>query len=102
MTHYYHVKSVAENSALTSVYGVRCQSPFHGLNAFDVIECLPPDLMHDVLQGVLPILLRAVVDKLVESKILTKAELSDFVAFILVKMTTETNPHHGLKRLVAV
>ena len=39
-----------------AVYGVRCQSPFHGLNDFDVIECLPPDLMHDVLGGVLRIL----------------------------------------------
>ena len=98
VTHQYHVKSVAENPALTSVYGVRCQSPFHGLDAFDVTKCLPPDLMHDVLEGVLPILLRAVVDNLVESKILTKAEFSDLLrCFHFGKNDNRNKPTSWLK-----
>jgi len=48
--------------------GVRNQTPpFRALKSFNVIDCLPPDCMHDLLEGVMPVIIKLVVDKCVDA-----------------------------------
>ena len=57
---------------LIPVYGVCCESPFQQLESFDAIQSLPPDIMHSVLEGIIPTLLNAIIEQLHHTKILLK------------------------------
>jgi hypothetical protein len=69
--HATHVQSVLEDPTLTPVYGVNGKNALKDLPSFDPIQCLPPDCMHDVLEGVIPITLNAILKKLISSGVLT-------------------------------
>ena len=51
------------DKTLVPVYGVVTGSPFEQIRSFHVITDLPPDLMHDVLEGVIPITLDVIAEK---------------------------------------
>jgi hypothetical protein len=50
--HIYHVQSILKERDLKVVYGVYDECPLSCLSYFDPVQCLPPDVMHDVLEGV--------------------------------------------------
>jgi hypothetical protein len=56
---------------LTPVYGVNGKNALKDLPSFDPIQCLPPDCMHDVLEGVIPVTLNAILKKLISTGVLT-------------------------------
>ena len=56
---------------LSQVYGVFGDCAFDKLEYFNVINCVPPDLMHDVLEGVIPLLLKLILRNMVKKHILT-------------------------------
>jgi hypothetical protein len=56
--HKVHVDSVKQNKSLCRTYGVEKESALSALDTFCPITCLPPDCMHDVLEGVIPIVLK--------------------------------------------
>jgi hypothetical protein len=49
-----HVAAVSMDSALASSYGVRGDCAFSSLDSFCTVRALPPDIMHDLLEGVIP------------------------------------------------
>ena len=58
-THSYHLQAIQENSSIsTTTYGVAGKCALSDLDYFNVITCFPPDIMHDVLEGVIPLLLK--------------------------------------------
>ena len=59
--HAYHLKAVESDSTLSAVYGVRHPSPFEGLALFDPLTFFPPDLMHDVLEGLMSVIISVVI-----------------------------------------
>ncbi|XP_064470269.1 uncharacterized protein LOC135385020 [Ornithodoros turicata] len=66
-SHAYHLDMLERGLPALSLYGVKrpCALPLHG---FDPTEHLPPDVMHDVHEGILPFLLKHVLSKLVSDK----------------------------------
>jgi hypothetical protein len=79
--HNYHVQEVMVDKSLAGVYGVRDSCPFSVLQHFNAIECLPPDIMHDLLEG-LSLNFFLVVTNLIKQKFFTlvqlKAEIKKF------------------------
>jgi len=66
--HHNHVQSVCNDESLRAACRVRNQTPpFRALKSFNVIDCLPPDCMHDLLEGVMPVIIKLVVDKCVDA-----------------------------------
>ena len=65
--HAYHVKAVENDSTLSAVYGVKYASPFVGLTLFDPVTFFPPDVMHDVLEGLMAVIIAVVVKYYVRS-----------------------------------
>ena len=62
-THIDHVNSITCNQSLPiSTYGVNSTSPFLDLQYFDVTTCLPPEPMHEILEGIIPIILKIVIE----------------------------------------
>ena len=55
-----------------SIHSPVYHSPFQQLESFDAIQSLPPDIMHDVSEGIIPTLLNAIIEQLHHTKILSK------------------------------
>ena len=62
--HNCHVNSVLQDAQLSSAYGVKGKSPLSVLPNFAVTSHLLPDVMHDILEGVFPSVLKHVLNKL--------------------------------------
>ena len=72
-THLQAVKSYSVNKA---IFGINKSCSLERLPYFNVIESFPPDLHHDILEGVVPLLLKLTIQKLIESKIINLSQLS--------------------------
>ncbi|KAK6482840.1 hypothetical protein HHUSO_G15940 [Huso huso] len=75
--HKYHLQSMRENPENSAIYGVRSRCPFEELNYFDTTTAFPPDLMHDFLEGVIPLVLKLVLTKAHRERHITLHELSE-------------------------
>jgi len=74
--HRYYVQSVQNDSSLRSVYGVNGESCFAELNYFDCITSFPPDAMHDILEGVICIVMNLVIRTAVHRKLVTIRQIN--------------------------
>ncbi|XP_040361094.1 uncharacterized protein LOC120849844 [Ixodes scapularis] len=63
------------------LYGISNVSPLEGLSNFDVTDQLPPDAMHDILEGGIGCVLRHVLGGLIQDRILRKQDLDRVAAF---------------------
>lgn len=61
--HEYHLQCVQHNKENAALYGVHSTCSFDALGYFDVTKSLPPDIMHDMLEGVFPLTLKHVICK---------------------------------------
>ena len=57
------MEAATPDKTLVLVYGVVKGSLFEQIRSFHVITDLPPDLMHDMLEGVIPITLDGIAEK---------------------------------------
>lgn len=63
--HQYHLQALRESTGISKqTYGVVSECPFTELNYFDVTKNFPPDLMHDFLEGVVPLVITRVIQAL--------------------------------------
>lgn len=75
--HKYHVDCVKNDKQSAVLYGVNGNCTFDALPYFDVTKCFPPDVMHDLLEGVLPLVMKLVICKAHNQKHITISELND-------------------------
>ena len=69
--HSYHLEALDACEANSRVYGVLHRCKFLDLPYFDVASVFAPDIMHDLLEGVVPHLLLKVIQKSVKEKVIT-------------------------------
>ncbi|KAI7812698.1 hypothetical protein IRJ41_007415 [Triplophysa rosa] len=63
--HQYHLQALRESAGISKqTYGVVSECPFTELNYFDVTKTFPPDLMHNLLEGVVPLVITRVIQAL--------------------------------------
>ncbi|KAL1473652.1 hypothetical protein MTO96_038540 [Rhipicephalus appendiculatus] len=80
--HRMHLAAISVNSVTNRrLYGVNDVSPLSQLPYFDVTRQLPPDIMHDILEGGAECVLRQVLRGLVSSGLLSTQELSELHKF---------------------
>lgn len=60
-----------------STYGVNGSSPLNELKYFDVTKTFPPDIMHDLLEGVIPLTIKLVVCQAHKEKHVTIQEINE-------------------------
>ncbi|XP_042143405.1 uncharacterized protein LOC121833817 [Ixodes scapularis] len=63
------------------IYGITGPSPLASLEGFDIMNQLPPDAMHDVLEGGIAVVVKAVLKGLVDSKVIKKDDLNRIAQF---------------------
>ncbi|XP_042150799.1 uncharacterized protein LOC121838551 [Ixodes scapularis] len=81
LSHASHQAAFLVDPALGALYGITCRSPLATLEGFDVARQLPPDAMHDILEGGIAHVLKAVLSGLVESGTVKKEDLSRVADF---------------------
>lgn len=92
--HECHVRDVGRDPSLESVYGVRMGSPLSGLLSFNIIDGMPPDIMHDILEGVMPGILQYIIDSLILCT-MTKSDLIELVqSFPYGRYEKRNKPHY--------
>lgn len=78
--HVRHVQLVATDSTLSSIYGVVGKSCLSEVDSFDVTQGLPPDIMHDIFEGVIPFVMKRVIRCLITDNVFKLAQLNERLA----------------------
>ena len=71
-----HAEMASTDPESATVYGVKARSELNNSKYFHVVDGLPSDIMHDILEGVIPLHLKVMLRKFVEEKILSLDELN--------------------------
>ena len=75
--HAYHLEALDANVDNGPVYGVLSRCPLFDLAYVDVTCTFVPDIMHDLLEGVIPRLLKKVIGKSIRDKMVTVESLNE-------------------------
>lgn len=82
-----HVELVQTDATLAGVYGMKFDSPFNKLQYFHVSRGLPPDPMHDLLEGVVPKVWREVLTNFVQRRLINIDQFNQSLAQFIYKGT---------------
>lgn len=89
--HKCHLARIQQVPDDKSTYGVYSSSPFDELHYFDVTKSLPPDIMHDLLEGVIPLVMKLVISKAHTEKHITINEINEELQKIHIGQNDKTN-----------
>ena len=88
-THQQHINAVLGDKSLSSVYGVTSACPFSGLSGFDVTSTFTPDVMHDVLEGVVPLTVKHILRSVISSGSVSVEDINSRIRSLPVKYGKE-------------
>ena len=74
------VSMITEDPDMIQTYGVKSKSPLNNLNFFHVIGGLPPDISHDLFEGVLPETLRHLTIAFIQEGLFTLEQLNEKIS----------------------
>ena len=74
--HNQHLSLVNIDSKYVSAYGLKFESPLNSLNFFHTSAMLPPDIMHDLFEGVVPFELGLIINNLISKNYITLSQLN--------------------------
>lgn len=78
--HAHHVQLTKQDPSLSNAYGITGESCLSPLHSFDVTKGLPPDVMHDLFEGVIPLVMKCVIRHLISNRVFTLDQLNDRLA----------------------
>jgi len=93
--HAYHLQALEVDEANGPVYGVLHRCPLLDLPYFDVTAAFVPDIMHDMLEGVIPQVMVKVIQKAVQHKLVTVDVLNDRLNVISRGVNDRPNPFNA-------
>lgn len=77
-THAYHLDLLRENPELAkSTYGVSSQCALQELPYFSTVDHFAPDIMHDFLEGVVPVLIKLVLTQCIQQRYVSHKEINE-------------------------
>jgi len=90
--HSFHVQSALESPTLTHCFGVKRQCALtKRLKYFHVLSGYPPDLLHDLFEGIVPLELALCLDLLIKKKYFTLLQLNDLIHQFPYKWTDKSD-----------
>ena len=78
------IKYIDEDEDAAAVYGIKHKCVFSGLSYFKVPDSFPADIMHDCLEGVIPVTVYLVLKSLHTQKIITIAGLNTYLSEVKI------------------
>lgn len=90
--HKLHVQSVQDNASLNQMCGVKRQCALTGkLKYFDVLTGYPPDVLHDLFEGIVPLEMALCLRKFILCKFFTLEELNRCIKEFPYKWSDKTD-----------
>ena len=86
-----HLSAILKDSSLASVYGIKRASCLNDLQYFHVVYGFPPDLSHDIFEGVVQKTVTKVIEALVSDKIFSLQNLNDAIEQFQFEGSDKTN-----------
>lgn len=77
--HQHHLNMLKAGLPTASLYGVKDASPLLALQGFDPSQHLPPDLMHDLHEGVIPFTLKHIISSLISQGCFSLGQLNKLI-----------------------
>lgn len=74
--HAHQINMINMDPTYSSVYGLQYDSPFNQLSHFHTSLMLPPDPMHDLLEGIVPMEIQLIIEKLISCGYFTIHQLN--------------------------
>ena len=91
-SHSKHVQTVEENEAMTNCFGVKKNCPLTGnLKHFHVMTGYPPDILHDLFEGIVPVELARCLSVLISKKYFTLDILNNLIKQFPYKWADKTD-----------
>ena len=87
-----HIDYVEQHSEFASVYGIKARSPLNGSTYFHVVSGLAPDIMHDLMEGVLPKFTQLVLKTFIEEGLSFDILNERIVSFVYGKADIKNKP----------
>lgn len=81
-THQYHILALQDNSTyhhIASLFGINENSILHQSSYFHITEGLVPDIMHDVLEGCLPYVMKEMIKVFINHKLISLSDLESVI-----------------------
>lgn len=94
-THETHVREALDSGS--SCFGVKRACPFtEGLSYFHVVSGYPPDIAHDLFEGIVPVEIARCLTLLISKKYITLDDINTSILHFEYKWTDKTNKPHTL------
>lgn len=94
-THETHVRAAIDSG--TSYFGVKRGCPFTGaLSHFHVVSGYPPDIAHDLFEGIVPVEIAHCLKLLISKKYISLDDINNSILHFPYKWTDKTNKPHTL------
>lgn len=91
-THDRHVKEVKQDPSLSKLYGVRGSCPLtDALQHFHVVTGYPPDILHDLLEGIVPAELCLCLSEMIEKKYISLESVNHAINNFAYTFSDKTN-----------
>ncbi len=92
--HNSHLKAIKENS-VSSHFGVKRKCVLsENLSYFSVTQSFPPDIAHDLFEGIIPVEIALCISVLISKKCFTLADSNETITTFPFKWTDKTNRPH--------
>ncbi|XP_035231911.1 uncharacterized protein LOC118203734, partial [Stegodyphus dumicola] len=87
----YHLSQIAIDKSNEVIYGINSNCPFNELRYFHVTEGLPPDAMHDLLEGIVPYEIALILKHLILDNYLNFDLLNERIKSFVFKGSDKAN-----------
>lgn len=85
------IKYIDQDPTDAALYGIKHKCVFSSLSYFKVPDSFPPDIMHDCLEGVIPVTVYLVLKSLHTQKIITIDSLNSFLSEVRIPTSDKPN-----------
>lgn len=96
------VSELKQNADITCVNGVKRDCVLNRLTYFHTVTGFPPDVLHDLLEGIVPVELSLCLSKLIHDKYFTLAELNTAIQSFPYSFSDKTNKPQRLSQTFRV
>jgi len=85
------IKFIDEDAADAAIYGIKHRCAFSQLSYFKVPEAFPSDIMHDCLEGIIPLTVELVLKQLYNEKLVTVKDLNESLLHTRLPVSDKPN-----------
>ena len=97
-----NISQMVDNPEIAPAYGIKSNSCLNEVSCFHAAEGLPPDLAHDILEGIAVDVISDIVGAFMGKKYFSLQELNNIISVFQYSRMNKTNKPQSLKLILGV